>query len=170
MQIRKLTPDDAAPYHELRLEGLRKYPYAFGESQSEFEVRTIEEIAEMIPADPDSTEGFILGAFDEQNSLIGIVSLSRNSFKKRAHKAVLWGMYIRTEYHRKGIGAKLVEQLVALARQFKDLEQIELTAATNNERAIQFYESLGFRSFGREPRALQIDGKYYDQEHMCFDL
>ncbi len=166
MRIRKLNPADASIYREMRLEGLLNHPEAFGESAHEFAARSVEDIARMIPADPNSHKGFILGAFDEDSRLIGIVSLSRESFAKRAHKAILWGMYVRPAHWRKHVGSQLVNELIALARAFGDVEQVVLTAATRNERAVRLYESLGFKSYGREPRALQIDGDYYDQEHM----
>jgi RimJ/RimL family protein N-acetyltransferase len=170
MRIRKLTPDDAAVYREMRLEGLRNHPEAFGESHHEFHARTVEDIAGMIPSDPLSRKGFILGAFDGSNRLAGIVSLSRESFAKRAHKAILWGMYVRPEYRRQHLGTRLVTELIALARAFGDVEQVVLTAATRNERAVRLYEAIGFKSHGCEPRALCINGDYYDQEHMYLVL
>jgi len=170
MDIRKLTPMDAPLYREMRLEGLRNHPEAFGESAHEFDARTVADIAAMIPSDPLSPKGFILGAFDENDRLAGVVSLSRESFAKRAHKAILWGMYVRPEYRRQHVGTRLVNELIALARALGDIEQVVLTAATRNERAVRLYESLGFTSYGREPRALQIDGDFYDQEHMYLIL
>jgi ribosomal protein S18 acetylase RimI-like enzyme len=170
MRIRKLTPGDAAAYREMRLEGLKNHPEAFGESYHEFRARTVEDIAEMIPSEPQSRNGFVLGALDDNNQLAGIVSLSRESFAKRAHKDILWGMYVRPEYRRQRVGTQLVNELIALARALGDIEQVVLTAATRNERAVRLYESLGFTSYGREPRALCIDGDYYDQEHMYLVL
>lgn len=166
MQIRKLTPDDAAAYRDMRLEGLQNHPEAFGESAHEFDARSVKDIARMIPSDPASHTEFLLGAFDDTNRLAGIVSLSRESFAKRAHKAILWGMYVRPEYRRQHAGTRLAGELIGLARAFGDVEQVVLTAATRNVRAVRLYESLGFKSYGREPRALQIAGDYYDQEHM----
>jgi ribosomal protein S18 acetylase RimI-like enzyme len=170
MRIRNLTPDDATVYREVRLEGLKNHPEAFGESYHEFRAQTVANIAKMIPSNPSSRNGFVLGAFDDNNQLAGIVSLSRDSFAKRAHKAILWGMYVRPEYRRQSIGTRLVTELIALARALGDVEQVVLTAATRNERAVRLYESHGFTSYGREPRALCIDGDYFDQEHMYLVL
>jgi len=36
--------------------------------------------------------------------------------------------------------------------------------------ARSLYRSLGFRSFGIEPRALKVDGSYVDQEHMVLEI
>jgi ribosomal protein S18 acetylase RimI-like enzyme len=170
MKIRKLTADDAALFRNLRLEGLKNHPEAFGESYDEFAANSVEQIAGRIPADPASRAGFVLGAFDEDGAMAGVVALGREHRRKRSHKAVLWGMYVIPAYRRQGVASRLVRRLLEYARAFGDVEQIVLTAATRNERAVRLYESLGFRSYGREPRALQIDGDYYDQEHMYLVL
>ena len=35
-----------------------------------------------------------------------------------------------------------------------------------NDAARTLYESEGFRSFGIEPRAIRVAGRYYDKNHM----
>ncbi len=34
----------------------------------------------------------------------------------------------------------------------------------------QLYERCGFRSFGVEPRAIKVDGRYYAKNHMYLEL
>jgi ribosomal protein S18 acetylase RimI-like enzyme len=170
MLIRQLTSHDAAAYRDLRLEGLTKHPEAFSESAEEFTERTVSDIAAMIESSSGTRNGFILGAFNDVGRLVGIVSLSRESFRKERHKAILWGMHVAASCRRQGIGRRLVEELVSRARDFGDIEQIILNAATRNTAAVRFYESLGFRSFGHEPNALHVNGQSYDQEHMILDL
>jgi ribosomal protein S18 acetylase RimI-like enzyme len=170
MHIRQITSQDAAAYRNLRLEGLRNHPEAFSESVEEFAARAVGDIAAMIGDNPASPDGFILGAFDDKDRLVGVVSLARESFLKERHKAILWGMHVSADYRRRGIGRRLVEELVTRARDYGDIEQIILNAATRNTPAVRFYESLGFRSFGREPNALHVGDLSYDQEHMILDL
>jgi len=43
------------------------------------------------------------------------------------------------------------------------VEQIQLTVNADNARAIKFYERHGFRTVGRMPHALLVDGRYYDE-------
>ena len=38
--------------------------------------------------------------------------------------------------------------------------------AATQQAAMRFYRSLGFESFGREPRALKIGERYVDEEYM----
>jgi RimJ/RimL family protein N-acetyltransferase len=50
------------------------------------------------------------------------------------------------------------------------IEQINLLVATTQTAAKGLYESLGFRSFGCEQRALKIGERYVDEEHMVLHL
>jgi len=170
MQIRKLTPIDAPRFRDLRLKGLQDHPEAFGESHEEFAAYSAEEIARRIPSDPESRRGFVLGAFDGAAEMVGVVALERDHARKRSHKAVLWGMYVLPGYRRQRLATQLVQTLIDAARDLGDLEQIQLTVATRNVRAVRLYESLGFHSYGREPHALCINGEFYDQEHMVLAL
>lgn len=170
MHIRKLTRDDAPAFRELRLTGLRASPEAFSESYEEFAANSVEEIAARIPDDARSPYGFILGGFTDEGELAGCVALMRERFRKRSHKAILWGMYVRPAARRRGLARRLVTELITQARTLPNIDQIILNVATENTAACRLYESCGFRSFGTEPRALRVDGRFYDQEHMILDL
>ena len=50
-----------------------------------------------------------------------------------------------------------------LAHAEDHVEQIHLSVTAANKRAIGFYERLGFKAFGTEPRALKVDGVYIDE-------
>jgi ribosomal protein S18 acetylase RimI-like enzyme len=43
------------------------------------------------------------------------------------------------------------------------VEQVQLTVATDNERARHLYESEGFVIYGREPRSLKLGERYLDE-------
>ncbi len=164
-----LTRHDAAAFREFRLEGLHNHPEAFGESAQEFAALSTEEIAARIPATGDISQGFILGAY-EDGRLRGITCLMRSPYLKKRHHAELWGMHVAADVRRRGIGERLVNDLIARARTIDGLELVHLTAATVNERAWKLYEKCGFTIYGTEPKALRIDGVDYDQHHMILDL
>jgi ribosomal protein S18 acetylase RimI-like enzyme len=46
------------------------------------------------------------------------------------------------------------------------VEQIELSVTTTQTAAIGLYRSLGFESWGCEPKALKIADRYLDEEYM----
>jgi ribosomal protein S18 acetylase RimI-like enzyme len=46
------------------------------------------------------------------------------------------------------------------------VEQILLSVTATQTAAIELYRSLGFKSFGTEPRALKIGDRVVDEEYM----
>lgn len=78
MKIRLQIPSDAESYWRLRLEGLRLYPEAFATSYEEAinKENPIEKISENF-----NMEGnFTFGAFDENQELIGILTLIQEQY------------------------------------------------------------------------------------------
>lgn len=52
---------------------------------------------------------------------------------------------------------------------FEDAEQYrQLQLEAGNSRAKELYESFGFQVWGTEPKAVRVDGVYYDDYHMIF--
>jgi ribosomal protein S18 acetylase RimI-like enzyme len=71
------------------------------------------------------------------------------------------GMGVRREWRRHGVGQRLLEESLALARA-AGLEKIELEVFTDNEVAIHLYESHGFTREGVKSRARKLEGRYQD--------
>ena len=161
IQIRQLTTSDVESFCELRLEGLRLSPEAFG-STYEFEKdQPLERYTGWL------TNSTVLGAF--QNShLIGTASFTQLSGLKDSHKGLLRAMYVRPTHRRSGAGRQLVQAIIELARQ--KVELLQLAVVSTNQPALRLYESLGFRQYGLEPRALKHNGLYSDEILMSLDL
>ena len=69
-----------------------------------------------------------------------------------------------------GVGLRLMIALLEHAVSLEGIEQIALLVATTQTTAMALYDSLGFRSFGCERRALKIGERYVDEEHMVLYL
>ena len=81
---------------------------------------------------------------------------------KYAHRAYL-GMSIRARYTGLGLGTFLLKTALEQAEE-NGFEQVELGVFSDNARAIHVYEKLGFREYGRTPRAFKLkDGTYRDE-------
>lgn len=87
MDVRRLSPADAAAYQAIRLAGLREAPSAFAASYEEESSLPLSTYQERLAALPDRGS---FGAFDGQN-LVGIVTLGRESKSRLLHKAHIWG-------------------------------------------------------------------------------
>ena len=80
---------------------------------------------------------------------------------KRAHKAVLWGMYVRRTARGTGLARGLVEAVIDHARERAVL--VQLSVVSDNLVARRLYGSLGFEPYGVEARSLKVDGRYLDE-------
>jgi ribosomal protein S18 acetylase RimI-like enzyme len=165
MSIRRLTPDDAPAYRALRLRGFKEHPEAFTSSYEEEVQKPVAYAAQRLSAD---SSGRFWGAFVDE-VLAGVVGLEYEPRLKNRHKGVVIGMYVAPELARHGIARALLAALLAHAHA-SPLELLVLTVTQGNDAAQRLYEAAGFQSFGVEPRAIKVDNRYFDKNHMFLDL
>ena len=168
-KIIEVAPSDAQRYRDLRLRGLREHPEAFGESAAGYEAKTLEVISGHIEAQA-RLGGFILAAVSKTGDMIGTVGLAVNAPGKSGHRSFLWGMYVLPEAREQKVGGKLIQELLDRAEGVAGLEQIHLSVVTSNAPAIKLYEGMGFVRYGTDPRALKVDGTYFDEYLMVREL
>jgi ribosomal protein S18 acetylase RimI-like enzyme len=163
-----LDSPDAALFQRLRLEALQESPGAFASSVTQEADMPLTEIA--VRLKPDRDWSWVLGAFVDLEEMVGMVGFRREHGLKHTHKAMLWGMFVRPDHRGCGVGRALVEALLARARAIDGLRQIKLTVNPIQEAAVHLYSSFGFRQFGREPCALKIEDRYFDEDYMVLRL
>jgi ribosomal protein S18 acetylase RimI-like enzyme len=160
-QLRRLTAADAEAYRELRLEALQRDPEAFG---STFEFESSQPLAWFADR---ITNSEVFGAF-RGAELAGVAGLRIPPNPTEAHKALLWGMYVKPDARNTGLGRQLIETISAAARPRAEL--IQLTVVSGNEPARRLYARLGFLEYGIEKHSIKKDGRYYDEVLMARDL
>jgi len=75
-------------------------------------------------------------------------------------------MVVDPAFRGRGIGRALLEALVARARALPDLASLHLWVTAGQDAARRLYSSCGFEVYGREPDALRVEERSYDQEYM----
>lgn len=160
-EIRRLLPADAALYRDIRLEALRLRPEAFGSTLAEESGEPLTWFAERLD------KSAVFGAF-AGDALLGVAGFFVWESVKEAHKGVLWGMYVRPEARGAGLGRRLVEAVIAHAREC--VEIIQLRVVGGNEEARRLYAGLGFVEYGIEKNSMKQDGRYWDEVLMAKPL
>jgi RimJ/RimL family protein N-acetyltransferase len=171
IQIRQLTPGDAALYRSIRLEGLKESPEAFG---STFDAEFTKPLAWFFDRLSSSVvfgairDAKLLNAKILDAKILGVAGFAVRDGEKEAHKGLLWGMYVRPDARGAGVARRLVEAVIAYAR--PHVELIQLSVVVGNEQARRLYARLGFVEYGIEKNSLKYDGRYYDEILMALDL
>jgi ribosomal protein S18 acetylase RimI-like enzyme len=153
-RIRLLTPADAALYREIRLEALETHPQAFSATFAHEREQPLSWFEERLAATD------VFGAF-LADELAGVAGFWRRDGTASEHKAVLWGMYVRSGARHIGLGKRLVDAVKAHAAE--RVEQLQLTVVAENEPALRLYTRAGFVEYGRELRGLKQNGRYFDE-------
>lgn len=91
----------------------------------------------------------------------GIANLYLQPYQKMTHQS-LFAIIIDEKYRGQGVGAKLLRELMALAKERFNLEYIHLEVYQGNP-AINLYRRLGFEQYGVHRRFMKDKGRYIDK-------
>ncbi len=157
IQIRKLEKSDAAIYRDIRLEMLKKEPLSFGSSFQDTFKEPLKFFEGRIKNAP------LFGAFSN-GELVAVAGYFRHQGEKVAHKANIWGVYVKPHFRGQRLSQTLIQK--GLDECNSKAEQVLINVSAKNEAAIKIYKSLGFEEFSREPKARKANDIYFDEISM----
>jgi ribosomal protein S18 acetylase RimI-like enzyme len=160
--IRPITREEAPVWRALRLEAMRAYPAAFSASPDDWEKLPLGEVAARIPL--PGGDDVLYGVY-LYGELSGCAGFAREKGAKERHKGLLWGVYLRATLQGRGLGERLTRMVIDWARPRVDL--LLCSVGSDNLGAKALYLRLGFVLYGTESRALRIDGRDYDEDHLA---
>ena len=167
MHIALLTAQDAPQYRELMLEAYEHAADAFTSTAEERRTEPLAWWVNRIAAPSGLSQSF--GAFQDR-SLVGTVALEYSAKPKTRHSALVLGMYVKPSARSLGAGALLLKAAIAAARAQTKVQVLRLTLTEGNLPAMRLYESLGFTSWGVEPKAISTPSGYKGKVHMSMQL
>jgi len=133
----------------------------------EFEM-TVEQEAEFLRGCHESVNQiYILGFIDD--ALVATANV-RASARSRLRHCAEFGMSVRRPFWGLGIGAAMLDYLVAWARENPVLTKFDLRVRADNKRAISLYRARGFVDEGVLRKQFCVDGEYYDLIAMGMDV
>lgn len=146
------------------LEAYSQHPEAFTSSYAERAQLPLSWWEERLASDETSKE-MVFGCFDN-STLCGVTGLSFETREKARHKAILFGMYVPSNFRRDGLGSALLRHAMAHASTHQGVRVVQLTVTDGNRSAKALYERHGFIQFGLEPFAVAVGSTFVSKAHM----
>ncbi len=161
--IREANIADAQSFRELRLEALENSPIAFSADYQKNLNHPAKYWEDLLTPHPDESAMFIV---EYVSKLIGMTGVMRGNSPKTRHSVWIWGVYITPAWR----GLHIAEEIIRTCCEWAKARKVvmaKLGVAAVNQPAIRCYERCGFKVYGTEPRAVLVDGQYYD-EYLMF--
>lgn len=109
-------------------------------------------------------EHWFVAEFD--GKVIGMAALNKYPHHKKYHSGTFTIM-VNPEYHRLGVGKKLIKEMINLADTTLELKRVELTVFESNKNAISLYEKFGFVTEGKKECSVITETGYENEVLMA---
>ena len=160
MMIRSIKIDDAEKFWQLQSELDKETKFMMLEpDEREKDIDRTKGMIESIRKAND-----FLFVAEESDVLIGFITAGRGTANRIKHRAYVV-MGIKEEFHGRGVGTKLLNELDRWALE-QGIYRLELTVMTHNVKALALYEKCGFVVEGVKKDSMCIDGEYIDEYYM----
>lgn len=158
--IRQAVSEDAARLAEIKSSIVQENRYMVT-GPAEFKLTTDEEKHRIRNVLDHSGKALFVAEVEEK--VVGFVNFANGSKKRKKHVGGL-SILIEKGSRESGIGRELMKTVLKWAENNSLIEKVALAVFSNNPRAIQLYEKLGFIEEGRRVKELKFDhNKYVDE-------
>ena len=141
---------------------LTRYPEECREYTPEFEKTFIDRV------NASDNEAMLLCMVE--GNMAGNSRIEWNTGIKTRHRAGI-GIALLRDYWNQGIGTKLFEEMIRIAKENEYILQLELDFIEGNSRARALYEKMGFRITGVKPNAIRLtDGTLLNEYSMIREI
>lgn len=106
---------------------------------------------------------------EHEAQIVGHAFLEPYPLQSLRHAADL-NIAVHLGWQKKGIGTKLLEKIIELAKNSSAIEKIQLNVRASNTTALSLYKKMGFEEEGRFKNRVKIQDHYIDDIMMGLDL
>jgi RimJ/RimL family protein N-acetyltransferase len=164
--VRQAVPDDAPRIMAFADVTSRETDFlSFG--PGEFGFTEAQERAFIHDCELSSTSLFLVGEIDDE--VVSVLTFSAGNRPRNRHTGE-FGVSVRKAAWGRGIGALMIDTLIAWAQAGGIVSKIDLRVRTDHARAIALYSRKGFAIEGTITRASRLRGQYFDQYWMGLQL
>lgn len=159
VRIVKLKPKEWKKYKNIRLEALKLEPKAFSLTYKECFMHPDQRWKEELSS---NNEIYLFAESDGK-----IIGMAKVTFKEEGaaeNTAVIHGTYINNFYRGRGVGKRLIDELLKEIEKNKDIKKIKLWVKEAQIPARRIYESMGFSFTERAGEHTLIMEKVLDQD------
>lgn len=169
LTVRALRSADLDAYKALRNHALTHHEEAFTSDAATEAQRTAASYAQRLGVGGENGGSWTLGAF-RGDRLVGAITCERDPRSKVRHIGHVVGMMVYADEQKRGVGAAMLDALIARAAADEELHQLTLTVTAGNGSAERLYARAGFVPYGTLPRAIRVAGRFLDKHHMVLNL
>jgi RimJ/RimL family protein N-acetyltransferase len=161
MNVREISPDDAAAYWRLRQQIDRETEFLrFEPDDWLVTTQHVRGRIELMLATDNQT----IFVAERASQLIGFLWAGGGLYRHNHHRVHLL-LGVLQAYQRQGLGTRLLKACECWGHAHH-MQRLELTVMTHNFVALALYTKMGFQIEHTAPYALCIDGKYVDLHYM----
>jgi ribosomal protein S18 acetylase RimI-like enzyme len=161
VQIRPARESDAASFCEaVKVVAAEKWHLATVDGFS------IEQTRAFLKRVMDDSQPQVMAVVED--NVVGFCDILPNAATGFTHVGRL-GMGVRSEWRRQGIGRRMLDACLSLARN-AGIEKVELEVFSDNVAALRLYDSFGFSEEGLKARGRKFEHRYQDVKLMALWL
>jgi len=153
--VRSARPNEAGALFDHYLMIRAREPDVNVEEADEWPA-TADSVRRLVEGLDRAPNGFLLVA--DAGGIVGALSVEGGRFRKVRHVGEV-GLSVARSWRRQGVGRRLMETAIELARTSPELSRLSLRVFASNVAAVTLYESLGFQVEGRRPGHVRIRGR-----------
>ena len=141
--VTQATEQNWQLYKSIRLETLKQEPQAFSSTHKDALTYPDSKWKEILN---DNQSVYLL--VSKETHVIGVGRITFSDPDELDYVAVLGGIYINIAHRKRGMGQKLIEHLIDIAKQRENIKTVKLDVKKTQLAAINLYAKLGFVKVG----------------------